>query len=584
VLLGPATYSEVGPGFCEVRKIPILSGREFEDADQPCLYTETTNNICLGECRVSIRVYMKMIIPAVLCAVTVQASQTSTTSQRTGLWEGQMLLNGNWRFMEAQFGSGNPSEAKVDLPQERREFRDFEVEGNQLRWALMRGDARIRFDGRIDGSVIRGTSEQNGVTGDFQLVRVNRSSSTEDPGRSATYRMADGNLVTIVRFDFGDGIDRLALMDTKYGYWGMLLPTGIDLYMLAPSRSGRFPADVHIQFERDASGKTTGLTMTLAVGPPVSATRIDVYDTRAITFSNGGITLAGDVLLPRSKGSHPAVVMVHSSGNQSRNGPVGYFRLVANLFASNGFAVLVYDKRGVGKSTGSWPNATFEDLAGDVRSAVAALRAEPEIDKDHVGLWTLSQGGWIAPMVAASDPRLAFLTLVSGAATSPAQQEMDRVARVMQTNGFTQKDIDSARRYLRTFFDVVTGKQSWGTLQVAIPSVASEAWVSYVPRPQSEREAGWAPAPADLDPQPLLRRVRVPILTIHGAEDVDVPAKANSSLYATVSLHSGSRQRIIDRADHYMLLGITDPERESRRLDTAYLQFTVDWMKQAPRN
>jgi pimeloyl-ACP methyl ester carboxylesterase len=215
---------------------------------------------------------------------------------------------------------------------------------------------------------------------------------------------------------------------------------------------------------------------------------------------------------------------------------------------------------------------------------VAALRAEPDVDKDHVGLWTLSQGGWIAPMVAASDARLAFLTLVSGAATSPAMQEIDRVAHVMQTNGFSQKDIDSAQRYLRTFFDVVTGKQPWSTLQAAIPSVAAEAWATYVPRPQSEREVGWSPAPADLDPQPLLRKIRAPILTIHGAEDVDVPAKANSSLYAALSVHSGSRQRIFSRADHYMLLGIADPDRESRLLDTGYLQLTVDWMKEVSRN
>jgi uncharacterized protein len=530
------------------------------------------------------RLYVATVVLAALSTVTVRGSQTSPTTQPTGLWEGQMLLSGNWRFMEAQFGNGNPSEVKIDLPQERREFRDFEVEGNRFRWTLVRATARIRFEGKIDGGVIRGTSEQNGVTGEFQLARVNRSSSTEDPGRPGTYRMADGNLVTIVRFDFGDGIDRLALMDTRLGYWGMLLPTAVDEYLLAPSRSGRFPIEVHIEFKRDASGKVRELMMAPPAEEPIPAIRTDAYDTRAITFSNGAVTLAGDVLLPRSSGPHAAVVIIHSSGNQSRNGPIGYFRLIANLFAANGFAVMVYDKRGVGKSTGSWSNATFEELAGDVRAAVAALRAEPNVDKDHVGLWTLSQGGWIAPIVAASDPRIAFLTLVSGAATSPAQQEMDRVGRIMRTNGFSQRDIDSAQRYLRTFFEVVVGRQSWGTLQATIPSAAVEAWASYVPHPQSERDVGWAPAPADLDPQPLLRKVAAPILTIHGAEDVDVPADANSALYSAVSLHSRSRHRIFDRADHYMLLGIADPDRQYRRLDTAYLQFTLDWMREVSRN
>ena len=522
-----------------------------------------------------------IIVLAALSATPTSGTQSSPTTP-TGLWEGQMLLSGNWRFMEAQFGNGNPAQVKIDLPQERREFGEFELEGSRLRWSLTRGTARIRFDGRMDGSVIRGTAEQNGVKGEFQLVRVNRSSSTAPPGLFATYRLADANLVTIVRFDFGDGIDRLALMDTRYGYWGTLLPSGEDKYVLAPSRSGRFPVDVYIDFKRDASGKATELTMT-AGAQPLSAARIDTYDARAIAFSNGTITLAGDLLRPRSNGSHPAVVMVHSSGNQSRNGPVGYFRLIANLLAANGFAVLVYDKRGVGKSTGSWPNATFEDLAGDVRAAVATLRAEPDVDKERVGLWTLSQGGWIAPMVAVSDPRIAFLTLVSGAATSPAQQEMDRVARIMRDNGSKREDIESAQQYLHTFFDVVTGKQSWGALQRLIPGVNSAAWASYVARPQSEREVGWAPAPADLDPQPLLRKIAIPVLTIHGADDADVPADVNASLYSAVSLHPQSRQRIFDRADHYMLISIGDPDRESRQLDTAYLRFTVDWMREVSR-
>ena len=135
----------------------------------------------------------------------------------------------------------------------------------------------------------------------------------------------------------------------------------------------------------------------------VVANRIDAYDTRALTFSNGDVTLAGDLVYPRAGGPHPAVVLVHSSGVQSRNGPIGYFRLIANLLAANGISAIVFDKRGVGKSTGTWFNATFDDLAGDVRAAIAAAREQANIDRRRLGLWGLSQAGWIIPSVASTD-------------------------------------------------------------------------------------------------------------------------------------------------------------------------------------
>jgi pimeloyl-ACP methyl ester carboxylesterase len=272
--------------------------------------------------------------------------------------------------------------------------------------------------------------------------------------------------------------------------------------------------------------------------------------------------------------------MVHSSGNQSRNGPVAYFRLIANLLATNGITTLVYDKRGVGSSTGSWPTATFDDLAGDLRAAVAALRSAPGVDRDRVGLWSLSQGGWVAPLAASEDKQIAFLLLVSAAATTPAQQEIDRVALLMKANRFSQAEIESAQRYLQTFFGVVSGRQPWETLETALASTGSERWTSYVPRPRTSRDVSWTPAPATLDPASIFARVKVPVLTIHGADDLDVPADTNSTQFAKISTHPQSRQQVFANSDHYMLVGIENPDTHYRLLSSEYLSSMVEWIKQ----
>jgi pimeloyl-ACP methyl ester carboxylesterase len=519
----------------------------------------------------------------VVLSLVSAGSRAQTPVRSAGLagaWEGQLLLGSNWRFMEASFEiTDSQQNARVDLPQERREFRDFTITGDQLQWTLLRGQDGIRFEGTRTGDVIRGSAVQNGLVGEFQLVRVDHTGAGRELELAGTYQTAQGDLLTIARYDFGDGVVRLALMDMREGYWGTLLPSGGNQYVFAPARSGRFPATVRAEFSRTANGVTLGLNAA-PERTGIVAGRLGLYDTHEISFTNGDVTLAGELVRPRSPGPHAAVVMVHSSGNQSRNGPVAYFRLIANLLAANGITSLVYDKRGVGKSTGNWRTATFEDLAADVRAAIAAVRQTPDVDPKRVGLWGLSQAGWVAPL-AAQDTDIAFLALVGAAAISPAQQEIDRVAMVMEADGASGRDIESAGRYLRLFFDVVAGRERWEKLQTAMADMAGASWQKYVPRPQAEREVGWTPAPATLDPAPILSTLRAPVLALHGANDVDVRASLNSSLFSKLSKHPDSRQRVFERADHFILEGVDDADGHYRHLSPGYLQMTIDWVKQA---
>src|SRR5688572_6249949 len=521
----------------------------------------------------------RLIAASVMVSLTLSAQVSPVLS---GAWEGQMLLNGTWRYLEAQFGdSAGTTPTKVDTPQERREFRDFTIEGDRVRWTLVRGQNWIRFDGVLSGDAIRGQVEQRGVLGEFQLVRIRRTEPRQETPLAATYRTRGGSLVTVARFDFGDGIDRLALMDAQRGYWGTLLPTGSDAYLLAPARSGRFPASLRVTFQRNPNG--TGSTLTIS-GPgseQVIADRIDLYESREVTFQNGNVTLAGTILSPRLEGTVPAVVLVHSSGNQSRNGPVAYFRLVANLFAANGITALVYDKRGVGSSTGTWTTASFHDLAGDAKAAVAEVRRAPGVDAQRVGLWSLSQGGWVAPLASGDDNGIKFLALMSAAATTPAQQEMDRVVQLMKTNGFSSVEMEMAYRYLRTFFQVVTGQAQWSVLQTAIARYENEGWAQYVPRPRTAAEASWAPEPVTLDPAVVFSKVNAPVLAVHGTLDADIDTTKNSPLFAKMSRNAMSRQQVFQGADHYLLLEVTDPDNEYRQLHADYLQTTIDWMKRA---
>jgi hypothetical protein len=113
---------------------------------------------------------LKSVLPHVLLSAAVLSQlplsatpQTTRNSELSGTWEGQMLLGSNWRYVEARFGSqDDPSATRVDLPQERREFRDFVTSGDRLTWTLVRGTDRIEFEGTRTGDAIRGRAVQAG--------------------------------------------------------------------------------------------------------------------------------------------------------------------------------------------------------------------------------------------------------------------------------------------------------------------------------------------------------------------------------------------------------------------------------------
>lgn len=135
------------------------------------------------------------------------------------------------------------------------------------------------------------------------------------------------------------------------------------------------------------------------------------------TFQNGDVGLAFSLDLPAGAGPFPAVVLGHGSGRVTRD-QLGF---LASRFTSLGFAVLRFDKRGVGESTGTFvfvgtqdSPTVFAELASDVAAGVRFLRTRPEIDPRRIGLAGGSQAGWILPLAARELGDIAFMVLLAG--------------------------------------------------------------------------------------------------------------------------------------------------------------------------
>ena len=225
------------------------------------------------------------------------------------------------------------------------------------------------------------------------------------------YRFADGSAAALVDQD-----GALRLVDYRTGALRQLEQRTPALFVGGPGVSVPAPVSVRVTLGSRRGGNVASLRVN-----GQAATRIPLV-MRSATFGGGDVRLAGRLLVPVGKGPFPAVVIVPGSVPAHRD----TYDLWALFFASRGFAVLTYDKRGVGDSTGQYIRAATDEnlrnLASDVLAGVAWLRRRPDIDRARIGLSGGSQAGWVIALAASRSRSVRFAALQSGPAMSVGRQ------------------------------------------------------------------------------------------------------------------------------------------------------------------
>ncbi|MDP1561822.1 MAG: alpha/beta fold hydrolase [Pirellulaceae bacterium] len=133
------------------------------------------------------------------------------------------------------------------------------------------------------------------------------------------------------------------------------------------------------------------------------------FEEHFVEFHNHDVKLAGSLLLPNSEKPVPAVILVHGAGPQTRE----QYRMLGEHFASQGIAALIYDKRGTGQSGGTYESRKpYENLVNDALAGVALLMQRREIAPSQIGIWGLSQGGYISAAAASRSNDIQFIVAV----------------------------------------------------------------------------------------------------------------------------------------------------------------------------
>jgi pimeloyl-ACP methyl ester carboxylesterase len=305
---------------------------------------------------------------------------------------------------------------------------------------------------------------------------------------------------------------------------------------------------------------------------------------RAVRFRSGDVELAGTLRFPADASFDSAVALVHGSGPQTRDGPFGgYLRAIAEHFAASGVAVLTYDKRGCGESSGDWQIASFSDLAADAAAAVDLLHGIEGVER--VGLWGSSQAGWILPLVA-MERQLATVVAVSGAGcgVTPAEQDLYWRRRVLTERGVDAAEISLVLAAWRAFFvAITTGDRSEFDRAVSrareVPSVEG-----LPPDPSEDNPRAWyRNLDVAFDALPLWRRVRCPVLAVFGERDASTPTSVVVPRLRDALGHSDANE-IVVLADvgHTMLIEEEGTDFDSLRVGTfapAFLDLMHGWIR-----
>lgn len=338
-----------------------------------------------------------------------------------------------------------------------------------------------------------------------------------------------------------------------------------------------------------------------------------------VKFTVNDKELIGILTHPAMDAPYPAIILLHGSDRSGRKDP--YYTEHAENLVRSGFAVLRYD--GPGWGGGSSGNPGFETLDYRTEEALAAVRylqSRPGIKTNAVGLWGISQGGWVCQMAAAAYDGVAFIIPVSGPGVTPAEQEVHRVEAESRAAGFDEDEIARAVLMRRLMVDIVLSEPMYRELNISesrrlgaglwnelteltykinpidlpvehgkvvevLKGIKAERWAKFLhlddvlPMLESFPPQAWGMvkeqmrAVMNVNSADFLTKVRCPVLAIFGENDTSIPVEISLTRYKQYLMEAGNEaftSKAFPNASHTIRVG--------REFAPGYFDLMVSWL------
>lgn len=331
-----------------------------------------------------------------------------------------------------------------------------------------------------------------------------------------------------------------------------------------------------------------------------------LYAEEDVLFHNSDIKLTGTLTIPKSTGPHPAVILVTGSGAQNRDEEILGFKIfaqIANHLASNGIAVLRYDDRGIGGSTGNIANTIAQESAMDVISGIELLKKRKDIIANKIGVLGHSEGGTVAIIVAAKI-NVAFIVLMAGCTVSGHDLLLEQSRLIMLSQGATEEQTATSSKIQKTLLGGIRDKETTEQLEKKLESIILDS-LQKLPAIQQKQVGNlnnyasmmaknilkgadnrWFRNFVTYNPANDLSKVKCGVLALFGDLDIQVPFESNSkSLVAALNKggNSNYKIKIFQNANHLFQKAKTGAINEYATLDKEFLPefltFISEWLK-----
>ena len=287
------------------------------------------------------------------------------------------------------------------------------------------------------------------------------------------------------------------------------------------------------------------------------------YKQEEVTFNHGNISLSGTLTIPEGKGPFKAVILVTGSGPQDRDESLlGHrpFLVLSDYLTRQGIIVLRYDDRGTGKSTGDFQSATTEDFTQDALAAVAYLRSRKDLKIDAIGIAGHSEGGMVAPMAASKNKHVDFIVMMAGPGIPCDSLLMLQGNLITKASGLPDTAIyysDLMRKNMIDITKEIPNNEArreallnyYANFMLTTPIEVQEILGVTHANGKATAEAfctNWMHYFLLYQPEPVLRKLKIPVLAVNGTTDLQVPAKENLAGIERILKSAGNKHSSIE--------------------------------------
>ena len=318
------------------------------------------------------------------------------------------------------------------------------------------------------------------------------------------------------------------------------------------------------------------------------------YRQWTVTFPGGSpdVVLSGSVTAPKGKKKVPGVILLSGSGPHNRDGEQFYhktFQVLADELTRRGFAVLRYDERGVGASTGRYSGTTIEEFAQDAKAAVRKLRSDKRLKVKDVYLIGHSQGSLEAHIVAAQDPSVAGVVLLAGVGLSGVESSKAQYRALLKARGITEEQASQDLMMYDKSYEIVgqapdsasavAHLREWHK-EIELASHYSQMYIA----PFVDT---WRFQFLHFDPAPYLQRIRVPVLFVGGDKDSQISVeKESEAIRAGLATNGNTKFQsfILPGLNHFMQTAKSGAYDEPYTLEETFapkgLEVIGNWLEQ----